>query len=67
MFSKLSKAGNVTAVPGTKGGISLAKDATDITFFFAVEAIEDSKPIFQYNIKDKGYFYRNLNDTNFNE
>lgn len=60
IFSKLSKAGIVIAVPGTKGGFRLAKDSTDITFFDVIEAIEGSKPIFQCkNIKDKGYFYRN--------
>lgn len=59
IFSKLSKAGIVSSVPGVKGGVKLAKSPEDITFWDVVEAVEGSKPIFQCkNIKDNGYLFR---------
>lgn len=59
IFSKLSKAGIVSSVPGVKGGFKLSKSPDEITFWDVIEAIEGSKPIFQCkNIKDNGYLYR---------
>lgn len=59
VFSKLSKAGIVSSVPGVKGGYRLSKSPEDISFWDVVEAIEGRKPIFQCkNIKDNGYLYR---------
>ncbi|MCK9861685.1 Rrf2 family transcriptional regulator [Paenibacillus sp. ATY16] len=60
IFTKLTKAGIVSSVPGVKGGFKLARDPDDISFWDVVEAVEGKKPIFQcQNIKDKGYVYRN--------
>ncbi|KQL37671.1 transcriptional regulator [Bacillus sp. FJAT-25509] len=59
IFSKLSKAGIVSSVPGVKGGFKLAKSPEEISFWDVIEAIEGPKPIFQCkNIKDNGYLYR---------
>lgn len=59
IFSKLSKAGIVSSVPGVKGGFKLAKSPDEISFWDVIEAVEGSKPIFQCkNIKDNGYLYR---------
>lgn len=59
IFSKLSKAGIVSSVPGVKGGFKLAKSPEEISFWDVIEAIEGSKPIFQCkNIKDNGYLIR---------
>ncbi|TCM89116.1 MULTISPECIES: Rrf2 family transcriptional regulator [unclassified Paenibacillus] len=60
IFTKLTKAGIVSSVPGVKGGFKLARDPDAISFWDVVEAVEGKKPIFQcQNIKDKGYVYRN--------
>ncbi|WP_077702632.1 RrF2 family transcriptional regulator [Virgibacillus dokdonensis] len=59
VFSKLSKSGIVSSVPGVKGGYKIAKSPEDISFWDVVEAVEGPKPIFQCkNIKDNGYLYR---------
>jgi len=59
IFSKLSKAGIVSSVPGVKGGFKLSKSPEEISFWDVIEAIEGPKPIFQCkNIKDNGYLYR---------
>jgi len=59
IFSKLSKNGIVSSVPGVKGGYKLAKSPGEISFWDVIEAVEGSKPIFQCkNIKDSGYLYR---------
>jgi len=59
IFSKLSKAGIVSSVPGVKGGFKLSKSPKEISFWDVVEAVEGSKPIFQCkNIKDNGYLFR---------
>ncbi|WP_219834794.1 Rrf2 family transcriptional regulator [Paenibacillus sp. R14(2021)] len=60
VFTKLSRAGIVTSVPGVKGGFKLARTPDEISFWDVVEAVEGKKPAFQcQNIKDKGYLYRN--------
>lgn len=59
IFSKLSKKGIVSSVPGVKGGYKLAKSPEEISFWDVIEAVEGPKPIFQCkNIKDNGYLYR---------
>jgi Rrf2 family protein len=59
IFTKLSKAGIVSSVPGVKGGYRLAKSPEEISFWDVIEAVEGPKPIFQCkNIKDNGYLYR---------
>ncbi|MFB5282669.1 RrF2 family transcriptional regulator [Peribacillus asahii] len=59
IFSKLSKAGIVSSVPGVKGGFKLAKSPEEISFWDVIEAVEGPKPIFQCkNIKDNSYLYR---------
>jgi Rrf2 family protein len=59
IFTKLSKAGIVSSVPGVKGGYRLAKSPEEISFWDVTEAVEGAKPIFQCkNIKDNGYLYR---------
>jgi len=59
IFTKLSKAGIVSSVPGVKGGYKLAKSPNEISFWDVIEAVEGPKPIFQCkNIKDNGYLYR---------
>src|SRR6478752_1530243 len=56
IFSKLTKAGIVSSVPGVKGGYKLAKSPEDISFWDVVEAVEGATPIFQCkNIKDNSY------------
>ncbi|MDU0205947.1 MULTISPECIES: Rrf2 family transcriptional regulator [Paenibacillus] len=56
IFSKLTKAGIVSSVPGVKGGYKLAKSPSDISFWDVVEAVEGKAPIFQCkNIKDNSY------------
>lgn len=47
VYTKLSKAGIVKSVPGAKGGYELARDASEITFWDIVEAVEGSEPFFQ--------------------
>lgn len=59
IFTKLSKAGIVSSVPGVKGGYRLAKSPEEISFWDVIKAVEGPKPIFQCkNIKDNGYLYR---------
>ncbi|MFB3164628.1 Rrf2 family transcriptional regulator [Neobacillus sp. 179-J 1A1 HS] len=59
IFTKLSKAGIVSSVPGVKGGYRLAKYPDEISFWDVIKAVEGPKPIFQCkNIKDNGYLYR---------
>ncbi|NYE04499.1 Rrf2 family protein [Bacillus niacini] len=59
IFTKLSKAGIVSSVPGVKGGYRLAKSPDEISFWDVIKAVEGPKPIFQCkNIKDNGYLYR---------
>ncbi|MGJ7913110.1 RrF2 family transcriptional regulator [Neobacillus sp. LXY-1] len=59
IFSKLSKSGIVSSVPGVKGGYKLAKSPEEVSFWDVIEAVEGPKPIFQCkNIKDNGYLYR---------
>ncbi|QGQ97617.1 Rrf2 family transcriptional regulator [Paenibacillus psychroresistens] len=59
IFSKLTKAGIVSSVPGAKGGYKLAKSPAEISFWDVVEAVEGSTPIFQCkNIKDNSYLCR---------
>lgn len=47
VFSKLAKAGIVLSIPGVNGGYRLAKEASDITFWHVIRAIEGPKPMFQ--------------------
>lgn len=55
IFSKLTKAGIVSSVPGAKGGYKLAKSPDDISFWDVVEAVEGTTPIFQCkNIVENG-------------
>jgi Rrf2 family protein len=59
IFSKLTKAGIVTSVPGVKGGYKLAMSPADISFWDVVEAVEGATPIFQCkNIKNNSYLCR---------
>jgi Rrf2 family protein len=59
IFTKLSKAGIVSSVPGVKGGYRLAKSPDEISFWDVIKAVEGPKPIFQCkNIKDNGYLNR---------
>ncbi|MEW9701210.1 Rrf2 family transcriptional regulator [Paenibacillus sp. SI8] len=59
IFSKLTKAGIVSSVPGVKGGYKLAKSPDDISFWDVIEAVEGATPIFQCkNIIANGYLYR---------
>ncbi|MFB3167325.1 Rrf2 family transcriptional regulator [Neobacillus sp. 179-C4.2 HS] len=59
IFTKLSKAGIVSSVPGVKGGYRLAKSPDEISFWDVIKAVEGPKPIFQCkNIKDNGYLYK---------
>ncbi|MGL4253993.1 MAG: RrF2 family transcriptional regulator [Fusobacteriaceae bacterium] len=46
VFTKLTKSGIVRAVPGVKGGYELARDASHISFWDVVEAIEGKEPFF---------------------
>lgn len=64
IFSKLTKAGIVSSVPGVKGGYRLSKAPDEISFWDVVEAIEGPQPIFQCkNIKDNSYLYRDKEAT----
>ena len=47
VFTKLRKAGVVKAIPGVKGGYELARDASEVSFWDVVEAIEGSSSMFQ--------------------
>ncbi|MCH6266584.1 RrF2 family transcriptional regulator [Neobacillus citreus] len=47
IFTKLTKAGIVSSIPGAKGGYQLSRRPEDISFWDVVEAIEGSKPMFQ--------------------
>jgi Rrf2 family protein len=59
IFSKLTKAGIVSSVPGVKGGYKLAKSPAEISFWDVVEAVEGATPIFQCkNIKNNSYLCR---------
>jgi Rrf2 family protein len=59
IFSKLTKAGIVSSVPGAKGGYKLAKSPDDISFWDVIEAVEGAKTIFQCkNIIENGCLYR---------
>jgi Rrf2 family protein len=59
IFTKLSKTGIVSSIPGVKGGYRLAKSPEEISFWDVIKAVEGPKPIFQCkNIKDNGYLYR---------
>ncbi|BBI33979.1 RrF2 family transcriptional regulator [Cohnella abietis] len=56
IFSKLTKAGIVSSVPGAKGGYRLAKSPEEVSFWDVVEAVEGATPIFQCkNIKNNSY------------
>ncbi|WP_312475092.1 Rrf2 family transcriptional regulator [Neobacillus sp.] len=67
IFSKLSKAGIVSSVPGVKGGYKLAKSPEEVSFWDVIEAVEGPKPIFQCkNIKDNGYLYRDKDCSSCN-
>lgn len=46
-FAKLAKAGIVKSSPGIRGGYSLGRSATDITFWDIIEAIEGKDPFFR--------------------
>lgn len=46
-FAKLTKAGIVKSMPGIRGGYALAKDATKISFWSIIEAIEGTDPFFR--------------------
>ncbi|MDD9270463.1 RrF2 family transcriptional regulator [Paenibacillus sp. GCM10023248] len=66
IFSKLTKAGIVSSVPGAKGGYKLAKSPDDISFWDVVEAVEGATPIFQCkNIIENGYLYRDNRDKSY--
>lgn len=47
LFTKLSRAGLVTATEGARGGFALARPADDISFLDVVEAIDGNKPLFE--------------------
>ena len=40
IFSKLRKVGIVRSVPGVKGGYELAREASNISFWDVIEAVE---------------------------
>jgi Rrf2 family protein len=46
LFTKLAKAGLVTATEGVRGGFSLARTADHITVLDVVNAIDGDKPLF---------------------
>ncbi|KEZ04700.1 transcriptional regulator [Burkholderia sp. MSh2] len=46
LFTKLAKAGIVTATEGVRGGFTLARAADRITVLDVVEAIDGDKPLF---------------------
>jgi Rrf2 family protein len=50
IFGKLSKAGIVSSVPGTKGGYRLAKDPVDITFLDVWKPLKDQNLFFNVRI-----------------
>ena len=57
VFTKLSKAGIVRAVPGVKGGYELARSAEDISFGEVIEAVEGPSFFFQCaEIRKKNIF-----------
>jgi len=57
VFTKLSKAGIVRAVPGVKGGYELARSAEDISFWEVIEAVEGPSFFFQCaEIRKKNIF-----------
>lgn len=47
VFTKLTKAGIIRAIPGAKGGYELAHNPFEISFWDVVEAIEGKESIFQ--------------------
>jgi len=47
IFTKLRKAGIVRSIPGVNGGYELAKNASEISFWDVIEAIEGSSHLFQ--------------------
>lgn len=57
VFSKLRKAGLVRSTSGVKGGYELARDASDISFWDVIEAIEGPSYLFQCaEIRKKNIF-----------
>ena len=57
VFTKLSKAGIVRAIPGVKGGYELARPADDISFWEVIEAVEGPSFFFQCaEIRKKNIF-----------
>jgi Rrf2 family protein len=46
LFTKLNKAGIVSATEGVKGGFALARPADQITVLEVVDAVEGEKPLF---------------------
>lgn len=46
VFTKLTKAAIVVAVPGVKGGYELARNASEISFWDVVEALEGKESFF---------------------
>lgn len=47
LFTKLAKAGLLTASEGARGGFALAKSPAEITVLEVVEAIDGKKPLFE--------------------
>lgn len=59
VFTKLTKAGIVSSIPGVKGGYQLTRKPENISFWDVVEAIEGTKPMFQCkNIKNNCSLYQ---------
>lgn len=57
IFTKLSKADIVRAIPGAKGGYELARSSEDISFWDIIEAIEGPSFFFQCaEIRKKNIF-----------
>ncbi|MDP6689460.1 MAG: Rrf2 family transcriptional regulator [Alphaproteobacteria bacterium] len=47
LFTRLQKAGLVTAIEGARGGFHLARAADDISVLDVVDAVEGHKPLFE--------------------
>ena len=47
LFTRMEKAGLVTATEGVRGGFRLAREAEDISVLDVVDAVEGPKPLFQ--------------------
>ncbi|MCH6266989.1 RrF2 family transcriptional regulator [Neobacillus citreus] len=59
IFTKLTKAGIVSSIPGAKGGYQLTRRPEEISFWDVVESIEGSKPMFQCkNIRKNCFLYQ---------